>query len=159
QLLSFLAKRLSVPEFRERLWFRHYGLVEWLMEQNLAEPGIVDPPTRLVELLRDRHQQSGNGNNSPSGRASVAGSANPVEAIFKFLMWLVLHVVPNTLFRTMVSGKVPGIGRRYRWFMRQQYMRPWRSVDFLGFAERLTKGVRRRQDDDEIDQLLVRAFL
>lgn len=160
QLLSFLARKLSVPEFRERLWFRRYGLVEWLMEQNLAEPGSVDPPTRLVELLRDRYQKAGDENNrSPSGRASVAGSANPVEAIFKFLMWLFLHVVPNALFRATVSGKIPGIGRRYRWFMRQPYMRPWRSVDFLGFAERLTEGVRRRQDDDEIDQLLVRAFL
>jgi hypothetical protein len=67
--------------------------------------------------------------------------------------------MPEVLFRTAVSGKIPGFGRRYRWFMRQQYLAPLQSVNFPGFAERLTVGIRQAEDIDQVDKLLVHAFL
>ena len=62
-------------------------------------------------------------------------------------------------FRAAVSGRVPGFGGQYRWFMRQQYLAPVQSVNFFGLAERLTAGVRQPEDTDQIDKLLVHAFL
>ncbi|MGH3773943.1 MAG: hypothetical protein ACRDRW_21550 [Pseudonocardiaceae bacterium] len=43
--------------------------------------------------------------------------------------------------------------------MGQRYLAPLQSVNFLGFAERLTKGVREPEDSGQIDKLLVHAFL
>jgi len=43
--------------------------------------------------------------------------------------------------------------------MRQQYLAPAQSRSFLGFAERLTEGARRFENPDQVDRLLVHAFL
>ncbi|MGH3698430.1 MAG: hypothetical protein ACRDQY_02960, partial [Pseudonocardiaceae bacterium] len=65
-------------------------------------------------------------------------------------------------FRAAVSGRNRVFGRRYWWFMRQQYLAPLQSVNFPGFAERLTEiaeGARQPEDIDQVDKLLVHAFL
>ncbi|GAB3940981.1 hypothetical protein GCM10027614_25530 [Micromonospora vulcania] len=63
------------------------------------------------------------------------------------------------VFRAAVSGRVPVIGQHYRWFMRQQYLAPRQSVTFLGFAERLTAGWRDGEQPDQVNKLLLHAFL
>lgn len=40
------------------------------------------------------------------------------------LLWLLRRAVPSAVFRVAVSGRVPLVGRHYRWFMRQQYLAP-----------------------------------
>lgn len=163
QLLHTLCLRLRAPQFGgERLWFRYYELAEWLVGKNLSDPelGSADPPTKIARLLRERSRESRGGNDRPEiGAAPDWDPTSFFQAAYQLLMWLILRVAPDALFRAAVSGKVPGAGRRYRWFMRQQYMAPLRSVNFLGFAERLTVGIRQPEDIDQIDKLLVHAFL
>lgn len=65
----------------------------------------------------------------------------------------------GVVFRAAVSGRVPVLGRHYNWFMRQQYLAPRQSVTFLGFAERLTAGWRDGEQPDQVNKLLLHAFL
>ncbi len=79
--------------------------------------------------------------------------------MFAVLSWLLSRLVPQVLFRVAISGKVPVIGRRYRWFMRQHYLAPAQSGTFLGLGERLTAGRRDDEPPDQIEKLLLHAFL
>jgi hypothetical protein len=153
-LLHTLCVKLAAPRFGgERLWFRHYELVEWLMGLNLSRLGSEDRARKIVTLLRRRHRPSRSQDND---RGSDKIDFGPK---YRLAIWLIRRVVPEVLFRAAVSGQIPGFGRRYRWFMNQQYLAPPQSVNFLGFAERLTEGVREPEDADQIDKLLVHAFL
>lgn len=55
--------------------------------------------------------------------------------------------------------RVPGLGRERRWFMGQPYMVPRHSLDFFGFAARLTGERRDSESPDQVRKLLVHAFL
>lgn len=160
-LLHTLCRNLAAPRFGgERLWFRHYELVEWLMGKNLSELGAGDPPTKITRLLRDRHRQSRGATDRANGTDVVdQGAGSVFEAGYRLLVWLIWRAAPDVLFRAAVSRRIPGVGRRYRWFMRQQYLAPLQSVNFLGFAERLTEGVRQAENSEQVDKLLVHAFL
>jgi hypothetical protein len=148
-LLRIICTRLAAPLFGgQPLRFRHYELVEWLMAQDLSDLRPEDRRRRIVALLRGRHRpQEGDGADLDFGPQ------------YRLPIWLIRRVVPEVLFRAAVSGKIPGFGSRYRWFMRQPYLAPLQSVNFVGFAERLTKGVRQPEDANQIDKLLVHAFL
>jgi hypothetical protein len=159
RLLHAACEALSRQRFGgERLWFRHYALVEWLMEQDLSPHALEDSGARLQKLLRDRHRRRDADDPKDDGRAAEATAA-AFGARYQLLLLVVRRFVPNLLFRAVVSGRVPFLGRRYRWFMRQQYLAPQQSVDFLGFAERLTKGVWPSENREQLDRLLVHAFL
>ena len=154
QLLRKLCAQLAAPLFgSERLSFRHYELVDWLMEQDLSREASGDRARVVIALLRGRHRPFQRDNDSTDSNALDLGPR------YHLLIWLIRRVMPEVLFRAAVSGRMPGFGRRYRWFMRQQYLAPLQSVSFLGFAERLTEGVRQPEDVDQIDKLLVHAFL
>ena len=86
-------------------------------------------------------------------------AATPVSIVSQVLLWLVRRAVPGVVFRAAVSGRVPVLGRHYNWFMRQQYLAPRQSVTFLGFAERLTAGWRDGEQPDQVNKLLLHAFL
>jgi hypothetical protein len=153
QLLHVLCVKLAAPRFGgERLWFRHYELAEWLMGLNLSQLGTEDRAREIVTLLRGRHRPRSQDNDRGVNEIDFGPK-------YRLPIWLIRRIVPEALFRAAISGKVPGFGRRYRWFMRQQYLAPLQSVNFLGFAERLTEGVRELEDGDQIDKLLVHAFL
>lgn len=133
--------------------FRHYSLARWLMEQTLPGVEVYDRRVRLAERLRDRRRRWSDGDRGgPSGETAIS-------ILYRFLTWLVRRAVPNVLFRAAVSGRVPVVGRHYRWFMRQQYLAPRQSVTFVGFAERLTTGWRSGEHPDQVNKLLVHAFL
>lgn len=159
-LLHTLCVELAAPRFGgERPQFRHYELGEWLMTQNLAELGPGDRARTITRLLRRRHRPPRTEDDGHQGNASDQDVTRSLEPRYRFLVWLIRRVAPEVLFRAAVSGRIPGVGRRYRWFMRQQYLAPLQSVNFLGFAERLTEGARQREDTDQVDKLLVHAFL
>lgn len=159
QLLRAICLQLSAPLFGgQRLSFRHYELVDWLMGQDLSRHVPGDRSKLIVALLRERYQpfrrhHKGLENNELDLREIDLGPR------YSILLWLVRRVMPEIIFRAAVSGAIPGFGARYRWFMRQQYLAPLQSVNFLGFAERLTEGVRQPEDIDQVDKLLVHAFL
>jgi hypothetical protein len=149
-LLRTLCAELAAPRFGgERLRFRRYELAEFLMGLNLSQLGTEDRSREIVTLLRDRFRRR-------SQNIAQAIDGIDVEPQYRLPVWLI-RLLPRAFFRAAVSGK--GFGSRYRWFMRQQYLAPLQSVKFLSFVERLTEGVREREDADQIDKLLVNAFL
>lgn len=153
-LLKKICAALAEPRFvGQRLRFRHYELAEWLMAQDLSDLGPENRARKIVTLLRDRHRPFRDHDNKPAGNEIDLGPQ------YRLPIWLIRRVVPEVFFRAAVSGRIPGIGSRYRWFMRQQYLAPLQSVNFLGFAERLTKRVRQPEDAEQVDRLLVHAFL
>jgi hypothetical protein len=158
-LLDRLCRKLSRPAFGTgRLWFRRYVLAAWLLDQDLSGLHPDDVPDELARRLRDRARpRRGHGLTDRGGRGEL--SADGLFGAFAALSWLLSRLVPQVVFRIAVSGRVPGIGRRYRWFMRQQYLAPAQSGTFLGFAERLTIGGRDDEPPDQIDRLLLHAFL
>jgi ABC-type branched-subunit amino acid transport system substrate-binding protein len=154
QLLRMVCMQLAAPRFgSERLSFRHYELVDWLMGRDLSGEASGDRARAVVALLRGRHRPFRRHNDGFDSNAFDLGPS------YRLLIWLIRRVMPEMFFRTVVSGRIPGFGRRYRWFMRQQYLAPLQSVNFPGFAERLTVGVRQYEDIDQVDKLLVHAFL
>ncbi|WFE52708.1 hypothetical protein [Micromonospora sp. WMMD1155] len=152
-LLRELHRQLSLEAFgAARLRFRHYPLADWLMHQSLSfGVDADDSRAALVRRLRDRR-----GTRAPEAPPS---GGDAVSIVSQVLLWLVRRAVPGVLFRAAVSGRVPVLGRHYNWFMRQQYLAPRQSVTFLGFAERLTAGWRDGEQPDQVNKLLLHAFL
>src|SRR5206468_5413820 len=112
-----------------------------------------DVPGELTRRLRDRARPR-RGAELPDLKAeSLLGVR------YQLLSWLLRRLVPQAVFSLAVSGRIPRIGRKYRWFMCQQYLAPAQSVTFPGFAERLTVGIRNDEPPDQIDKLLLHAFL
>ncbi|MEU8113298.1 hypothetical protein [Micromonospora sp. NPDC048947] len=152
-LLRELHRQLSLEAFgAARLRFRHYPLADWLMQQSL-NLGIDADDSRaaLVRRLRDRR--------GPRTPEALPSGGDAVSIVSQVLLWLVRRAVPGVVFRAAVSGRVPVLGRHYNWFMRQQYLAPRQSVTFLGFAERLTAGWRDGEQPDQVNKLLLHAFL
>jgi hypothetical protein len=158
QELDALCWMLSRPAFGgDRLQFKHYDLATWLMDQDLSNRRPNDIPGELTHRLQKRHrphrQDHSNSDDLELSAGSLPGQGS------QLLSW-VIRRVPHVFFRIAISGRVPGIGRRYRWFIRRQpNLAASRSITFLDFAERLT--VRRREDEPpgQIDKLLIHAFL
>nr|WP_258544979.1 hypothetical protein [Micromonospora provocatoris] len=92
-------------------------------------------------------------------RTPQVGGDSGLGTALHLLLWLLWRAVPSVVFRIAVSGRVPLVGRQYRWFMRQQYLAPRQSVTFLGFAERLTAGWRDGEHPAQVEKLLLHAFL
>ncbi|HYN97100.1 MAG TPA: hypothetical protein VES42_24945 [Pilimelia sp.] len=152
-VLRELHRQLSLEAFgAERLRFVRYPLADWLMRQSLPGVEVDDRRETLVQRLRDRRRPR----TATDAPAAVEDGAATALA---FAVWLVRRVIPGALFRAAVSGRIPLLGRHYRWFMRQQYLAPQQSVTFLGFAERLTAGCRAGEQPDQVNKLLVHAFL
>jgi ABC-type branched-subunit amino acid transport system substrate-binding protein len=122
------------------------------MDQDLGDI-TVDQPAELVRRLRTRL--------SMSWFDVVAGSAadavpSGLNAVVSSVLRLLL---PTAVFRARISGRIPGVGAEFRWAMRQRYVVPRLSVSFPGFGVRLTIGHRPGEKADQVDRLLVHAFL
>ncbi|MEU8008164.1 hypothetical protein [Micromonospora parva] len=152
-LLRELHRQLSLEAFgAARLRFRHYPLADWLMQQSFTfGVDADDSRAALVRRLRDRR--------GPRAPEALPSGGDAVSIVSQVLLWLVRRAVPGVVFRAAVSGRVPVLGRHYNWFMRQQYLAPRQSVTFLGFAERLTAGWRDGEQPDQVNKLLLHAFL
>lgn len=152
QLLDSLCKKLATSSGRE-LRFRYHNLAKWLIRQKLQESGVDDRDGEIVQLLRQRLRQQrsrGQSNDQASGKMDLS--------LQGLLIWLISWA-PEILFRATISGKIPGFGRRYWWFVHQQYLKSQQPVNFLSFAALLIDQAQEPGDSDQVDKLLVHTFL
>ncbi|HEY0697218.1 MAG TPA: hypothetical protein VGD43_05355, partial [Micromonospora sp.] len=132
--------------------FDRYRLADWLSGQRLEPAYGRDDRAGIVQILR------GWVGSQPAGDST----ASAMEAMPS--VWARLAVWAVTLLGRLVDlrwlrERVPRLGPERRWLMRQPYMVPRHSVDFLGFAERLTVGHREAESPEQLKKLLVHAFL
>ncbi|GGM82875.1 hypothetical protein GCM10011609_18530 [Lentzea pudingi] len=142
--------------------FDHYRLVDWLTRTPLPDQPGRDDRAGAVELLRSwTGRVSDDG--EQAGRAAEHVNQTVQTLSPGFLSRLVLGLVTQFGAKVGISwlGKrVPGLARESKWFMRgQNYALPNHSIDFLGFAERLTLGRHESENAEQIQLLLVHAFL
>ncbi|MET1075760.1 MAG: hypothetical protein ABWY11_24130 [Umezawaea sp.] len=150
-LLSRAAEELVTGPFGRGhlLRFRRFWFLDWLMRQ----PALVGTDReRRAELVRLVRRASGPRSDLPRVGASVLTGWSGL------VLLVVSTVVPAIAFRVLVSGRVPGPGRVFRWLMRQRYASR-QSSDFWAFALRLTDGASGHRDLDQVRRLLVHAFL
>jgi hypothetical protein len=135
-----------------RITFRHFRLVAWLMKQD-HDANVVDERAWLVQELRKWM--------SPSllDLVAAAGQQAAPPGLTALLAGLLRLLVPAALFHARVSGRIPGIGREFRWCMRQRYLVPRLSASFAGFGVRLTWPHRKGEEVDQVARLMVHAFL
>lgn len=157
QILTAAAQELGSSRNASggRIRFRRFGLLAWLMSQELTDPDSARRSAKLRTLLRERdvakrfdEAVENVGKNVPqTGWLGVATRA--------------LRLLPPLLFVLRVSGRVPLIGGVYRWFLRQPYLTPEVPGGFPGFAERLVGGDGgwRRENKTQVARLLTNAFL
>ncbi|WP_326553429.1 hypothetical protein [Micromonospora sp. NBC_01813] len=154
-LLDAMHHQLALDAFgAEPFAFRHYPLARWLMDQRLTDVEVTERRSRITQMLRDWRRRP--------AADSLRGASDAETAFataYRLVLWLVLRAVPDVLFRAALSGRLPVIGGRYRWFMRQQYLAPRQSGTFIGFAERLTTDQRTGEQPEQVRKLLVHAFL
>ncbi|USX51105.1 hypothetical protein [Lentzea sp. HUAS12] len=156
-LLDVLSHRLAeVHVGTERLTrFDHYRLVDWLTSKRLPRKPGRDDRASVIELLRQWTGKTG-GSGEELNRAVDAFIPNLVTRLG---LGLVAWVGSKAGFRWL-GKRVPGLARESKWFMRgQNFALPNHSIEFLGFAERLTLGRRESENEEQVKLLLVHAFL
>lgn len=135
---------------RSALHFRHYALVAWLLTVDLrAVP--VDKRQRELARLLGRHRGLRPDGDPPTAAQALGGLPG-------LLLWTAVRLLPIALLRLLLTGRF-GFGREFRWIVRQPFLSPEPSRNFLGFARRLTVGARDSEVPEQIDRLLVHAFL
>ena len=157
EILAHAADRLGSSRNAHggRIRFRRFGLLDWLMSQDLTDVDRARRESELRTRLRQRDivQWFHDAITSVGNDIPVAGWWKPVVAL--------VRLVPPLLFMVKVTGRVPLFGPQYRWFLRQPHLAPKVPGGFLGFAERLTDGTDgwRQEDPDQLARLLTNAFL
>ncbi|WP_216913014.1 hypothetical protein [Nocardia noduli] len=133
--------------------FPRYRTADWLTRQRVTSDeteAAVELRARLPRLLR-----SGSPARSADGASEAAAGDVLSRTVFAVLaLWPVLR-----LWLWISGGRIPGMSKVTRWFMRQRYLAPELSDSFLGFATRLTASGRSDENDEQIAKLLVHAFL
>jgi ABC-type branched-subunit amino acid transport system substrate-binding protein len=129
-----------------RYRLRRFHDVEWLMQQAIAPGVTMSIPDRRNELHRRLHRRAWriNARQTPS---------DP--------WWLgaVLFVTKSVGLTARHSGRVPVVSGRYRWFLKQPFLAPEMSGDFIDLADRLTVDRRGGEDQGQVLRLMVHAFL
>lgn len=152
QLLIELAETWEASRTsQDRIRFRHFRLIDWLMRQDLTE---VRPSQREAELARRLGRAS-----LGVGSDTATEGARVLTGLLGFTLWLVTTILPGMLFPSLARSRLLEIGRVSRWFMRQQYLAPTQTANFWRFALRLTEGTRTEEDPQQVDRLMVHAFL
>ncbi|MEV5428227.1 hypothetical protein [Streptomyces sp. NPDC052701] len=154
EMLKELRVALANHSGGERLWFPRSTLAAWMMDRRLwDEIDGLDADVRpavIAARLRSRGR---------SAQGNRQERFQPPEGFVLTVLWLLLlYGVPAALFRAAVSGRFPGIGRPFKWFLRQPYLAR-NSGSFLAFTERLVATARAGEEPDKIDKLQVHAFL
>lgn len=153
QVLHQLCEKFSVSRFGfAQLRFRRFLLIEWLMNQDLRDVPLL---SRRRELSRRLRGDFGRWGEDLLSEVSQQASGTIERTILNVLKL----VIPPAIFRARISGRIPGLGYEFRWFMRQQYLAPRQSGNFIGFAERLTKPARNDENSEQVQKLLVHSFL
>lgn len=133
--------------------FPRFRLVEWLMAQETLGSVGTGLPGRLQELRRRLRKRA-------TGRVDVGETIPhaPVEGTLAKLRSAGVVLTP-LFFRIRQSGRIPGFGRHYRWFLRQPDLAPALYPGFFDIAERLTPGEWETEDPEQVLRLVVNAFL
>ncbi|WP_093850100.1 hypothetical protein [Streptomyces pini] len=154
-LLDRVHELLSVRSFGAgHLGFRHYEVLRCLLGPWNGEGGGGGGRAEAAARLRSRRTPVQEGQAVDQG-----GLVGQIGAVWQLVWWLLRQGIPAALFQLAVSGRFPGIGRPYRWFMRQEYLVPRSSGGFLAFAGWILALERNGERREEIDKLLVHAFL
>ncbi|KAA2256366.1 hypothetical protein F0L68_26670 [Solihabitans fulvus] len=154
ELLRALCQQLAMDRFRlPPLRFRRFLLADWLTgHDDLSHLDGVAARRELARRLRARLGRWGE-------ELLAEGDRQLTGPMQRLALWLWRLLIPTAVFRARVSGRIPGFGREFRWFMHQQYLAPRLSRTFIGFAQRLTSGPRAKENAEQVDKLLVHAFL
>ena len=154
-LLDELAFRLGREKFAgQRLSrFDRYRLIDWLTGQRPEPANERDDRAGIVQILR-----TWVGGSQPASSHAVSTMDVAPDIFSRLALWGI-----TTLGRVVNSRwlreRVPRLGPERRWLMRQPYLVPRHSVDFLDFAERLTADRRSGENSHQLKKLLVHAFL
>ncbi|WP_033293882.1 ABC transporter substrate-binding protein [Amycolatopsis jejuensis] len=145
---------LRSPRTRgSRLRFGLFTLVDQLMAKRFP-PDDSDPERTLLREL----QENGLLIRFRSTLDNVSRELVPQHPTWRFPL-LVLRLLTLATFRLAVTGRVPGLSGRYRWFLRQPHLAPEMSGSFVRFALRLTDGEWQNESPEFVARLLVNAFL
>ncbi|WP_158806262.1 hypothetical protein [Streptomyces sp. NRRL WC-3774] len=156
-ILDVLSVSLAADRFGtgQLTRFDYYRLADWLTGQPLPpSQGRNDRP--VLRLLRKWSGKEAHPTDSSELSNAIDGATSgPTRLGLRLLLWIGRRAGLHWL-----EARVPGLSRESRWFIRRQnYMIPRHSVNFLGFAERLTLDRRGSESLDQIKKLLVHAFL
>ncbi|WP_409185305.1 ABC transporter substrate-binding protein [Amycolatopsis sp. VS8301801F10] len=136
-----------------RLRFRLFTLVDQLMAKQFS-PGESDPERVLLRELQEN-------NLLVRFRGAIDSASRelvPQHPAWRFPL-LLLRLLTFVVFRVAVTGRVPGLSGRYRWFLRQPHLAPEMSGSFVRFAMRLTHGEWQNESPQYVARLLVNSFL
>ncbi|MFC3510310.1 hypothetical protein ACFORO_09065 [Amycolatopsis halotolerans] len=136
-----------------RLRFRLFTLVDQLMAKRFPD-GETDTEAILLREL----QENGLLVRFRSAIDNVSRELVPQHPAWRFPL-LLLRWLTIGFFRIAVTGRVPGLSGRYRWFLRQPHLAPEMSGSFVRFAMRLTDGEWQHESPQYVARLLVNAFL
>ncbi|HEX3787429.1 MAG TPA: hypothetical protein VHW44_06175 [Pseudonocardiaceae bacterium] len=92
------------------------------------------------------------------GTTKTISDELPEGIRWKIPVWL-LRALTLLTFRLAVTGRVPILSGRYRWFLRQPHLAPEMSGTFVRFAERLIEGEWQKEAPEYVARLLVNSFL
>lgn len=142
------------PDVRgPRLRFERLALLQWLMDLT------VDPndhhPDRTMRLLLREHSLA---NRLGHWIRLADEQTAPDTWWWRASLWL-LRLLTTAAFRVAVTGRVPVLSGRYRWFLRQPFLAPGLSGTFVRFATRLTAAEWQNEDQESVQLLLTHAFL
>jgi hypothetical protein len=133
------------------LRFPRFSLVHQLMGEH-SDPDDPSPDGTSARLLRDRSAVRRIDNAVRTVDKELPDSASR----WRIPLWLV-YLLTLGVFRIAVTGRVPLVSGRYRWFMRQPHLAPELSGSFVRFAERLVEWP--EEALEYVARLLVNAFL
>ncbi|WP_020665064.1 ABC transporter substrate-binding protein [Amycolatopsis benzoatilytica] len=136
-----------------RLRFPLFTLVDQLMARKFPDDD-TDPERTLLREL----QENGLLTRFRSALDNVSRELVPQHPTWRFPL-LLLRWLTIVTFRIAVTGRVPGLSGRYRWFLRQPHLAPEMSGSFVRFALRLTDGEWQKESPEFVARLLVNAFL
>jgi ABC-type branched-subunit amino acid transport system substrate-binding protein len=134
-----------------RLRFPLFSLVYTLMDSTL-DPDDSDPDSTVRQLLSEQGLMRRLRTVAETIDREVAGD----RLWWRIPLWSVF-VAAAGLFRMVLTGRVPLLSGRYRWFMRQPHLAPEMSGTFVRFAERLIGW--QGEAPEYVARLLVNAFL
>ncbi|MFC3963297.1 hypothetical protein [Nocardia jiangsuensis] len=154
-ILDLAASRfVRNPDVRgPRLRFERLTLLLWLMEQRVDHDERHPDRTMRMRLL-----QRGLAVRLDHWIQRADAESSNDTWWWRASLWF-LRLLTVAAFQVAVTGRVPVLSGRYRWFLRQPYLAPGLSGTFVRFASRLTEDEWKNEDQDSVRLLLIHAFL
>lgn len=136
-----------------RFRFRLFSLLDWLMDREFSQDTVTRERALRKELRRQDISQRW------VDALTSVGAALPGDPGWLRWPFAAARMLPQLIFLMAVTGRVPGLSSRYRWFLRQRYLSPEVTGGFVSFAGRLTRGQWIRENTEQVARLLISSFL